>query len=136
MEQLERDIEAKFGEQLSKWAYENHIEVVYLKLVVPGQRGWPDRLILWQGGGLMFIEWKRAGEHARKLQKYIHTILARCGFEVRVYDDWRLALREVTETIRSTATPSEGAPAPNGAAISPSIPEARKGKDRNRTKGV
>ena len=109
MEQLERDIETKFGEKLSKWAYAQNLEVVYLKLNVVGQRGWPDRLILWQGGGLIFIEWKRPGEKPGKLQKYVHTILARCGFEVRVYDDWRLALREITETIRTSTASDKGA---------------------------
>ncbi len=106
MDELERDIELKFGSDICRWGELQGVEIIYLKLNVLGQRGWPDRMLLWRGkdgsGHLLFIEWKRPGEVPRPLQKHIHKIIQRTGFEVFTYDNVRDALREVKEKVGAT----------------------------------
>lgn len=103
---LERDIETKFVQELSRWSYAGNHEVVILKLSVPGFRGWPDRLILWPGRGILFIEFKRPGEQPRKLQEYVHRIIQRLGFEIEVHDDYRIALESVQRKVESHSVAS------------------------------
>lgn len=103
---LETQIENKFCLNISNWARQHNIVVVPLKLNLQGRRGWPDRLILWEGGNFLFIEFKRPGEAPRKLQLYIHQLLRDIGFEVQVHDDADIALRDVQAKIRAT-TPAD-----------------------------
>ena len=42
--------------------------ILVRKLNGEGQRGWPDRMFCIPGGRPLFIEFKREGEDARKLQ--------------------------------------------------------------------
>lgn len=97
----ESSIERQFCKKLREWGSEHRVHLEVLKFSVPGFAGWPDRLILWQGGGLMFIEFKDVGESPRRLQEYVHDVIRKLGFEVRVYDNWRIALEEVTGKIQS-----------------------------------
>ena len=48
--------------------------------------GWPDRLFLWRGKCL-FIEFKRKGEEARKIQAHVLQFLKDDGFDSMVIDD-------------------------------------------------
>ncbi len=57
-----------------------------LKFVSPGWSGAPDRLCLWPGGRLVFVEVKRPGERLRPLQERRAEQLRRMGFDVRVVD--------------------------------------------------
>lgn len=103
MSDLERSAENRFGERLARWAYEKGYEVTYLKLNVAGYRGWPDRLLLWPFQRALFIEWKAVGKEARPLQEHVHNLIRAMGFEVRVYQDDRIALEEVKDLIAATA---------------------------------
>jgi len=102
MSEIERNAEYRFGENLSSWAYEMGYDVTYLKLQILGQRGWPDRLLLWPFQRALFIEWKADREKPRALQEYVHNIIRAMGFEVRVYEDDRIALAEVKDLIKAT----------------------------------
>lgn len=102
---LEKAIEGAFGRLITNWAIEEDINLAYVKFT--GAKGWPDRILTW---GLaegwpphfIWIEWKRPGEPLRPLQKHIHKILRSMGHDVRVYDDYRIALDELREEIRAS----------------------------------
>jgi hypothetical protein len=98
----EAAIETWVGQKLHKWLKEIGIDGHYLKLTVPGFRGWPDRMILWQGGHVMFVEFKQPGAEYQPLQKYVHGLLAKMGFIVEVHDDRNVALESIKEKIRAT----------------------------------
>jgi hypothetical protein len=76
---LERPIEHKCCAYVEK-----EYQGIALKLHV---KGWPDRLILIPRGIIFFVEFKAPGERPRKLQKYIHALIASLGFNVYVVDD-------------------------------------------------
>lgn len=57
-----------------------------LKLVPDFFSGLPDRLCLFPGGRLFFIETKSTKDKPRKLQKIIHKRLLDMGFKVLVID--------------------------------------------------
>lgn len=48
------------------------------------RRGWPDRLILGPGPTVYFIEFKRVGKDAEKLQRFVHKLLRKLGLKVYV----------------------------------------------------
>lgn len=100
MESLEKVAEAAFGKAIRKWAGERKIKLEYVKFT--GAMGYPDRIVIWQGGHLIWIEWKRKGEKPRPLQVHIHQLLRSMGHEVLVYDDWTEALDYVKEKIAET----------------------------------
>jgi hypothetical protein len=58
-----------------------------LKLTCPGFAGMPDRMVLFPGGLISFIELKRPGQHPRPLQISRHELLRRLGFCVYVLDN-------------------------------------------------
>lgn len=58
-----------------------------LKFISPGFVGMPDRILLFPGGGLAFVEVKAPGEKPRALQLKRHGMLRRLGFKVYVLDD-------------------------------------------------
>ena len=102
---LEKTIEGAFGSRITDWAIEENINLAYVKFT--GAKGWPDRILTWGLGPdkpphFIWIEWKRPGEKLRPLQAHIHKILRSMGHDVRVYDDYRLALDELREEIRAT----------------------------------
>lgn len=52
-----------------------------------GQFGWPDRLFLFPGGRLFFVEFKAPGKKPTKLQEAKIRILRRMGFQAHVIDN-------------------------------------------------
>ena len=57
-----------------------------LKFVSPGFNGVPDRLLLFMGGKVAFVEVKAPGESPRPLQAHRMEQLRRLGFKVFVLD--------------------------------------------------
>lgn len=104
MESLESRAETAFGHKISQWAAENNVNLAYVKFT--GAKGWPDRIVTWgRPDGpvhMIWIEWKRKGEQPRPLQVHIHQQLRGMGHDVRVYDDWKLALDEIQAEVRAT----------------------------------
>lgn len=94
--------------KLTKWGREENIRVMTIKLNLRGRRGFPDRLVLWEGGGILFIEFKRKGEEPRKLQEVIHEQLRAMGFIVEVHDDRHTALASVQAKIRALSAANAG----------------------------
>jgi len=56
------------------------------KFVSPGLGGMPDRLFLFPGGRIAFVEVKAPGEKPRPLQVARHRLLTKLGFKVYVLD--------------------------------------------------
>ena len=52
------------------------------KFVSPGLRGVPDRIILLPGAKVVFAELKKPGKKPGPLQRYVHGLIERLGFEV------------------------------------------------------
>ena len=57
------------------------------KFTSPGFDGMPDRLVLWPGGRMGFVELKAPGKKQRALQMARHKLLRRLGFKVYVIDE-------------------------------------------------
>ena len=104
---LESQIETSTGSKLLKWAVAQKLPFVFLKINPAGQAGYPDRLLLWQGG-ILFVEFKRPGEKPTKLQMHRHSVLTFMGYEVRVYDNTDVAVREIQSYIQSTLRAETG----------------------------
>ena len=58
-----------------------------LKFVSPGMAGVPDRLLLFPGGHIAFVELKAPGKKPRPLQLHRHDQLRALGFKVYVLDN-------------------------------------------------
>ena len=58
-----------------------------LKFVSPGWNGAPDRVCLFPGGRMVFVEVKAPGQRARPLQEARHRQLKKLGFVVQVLDN-------------------------------------------------
>ena len=56
------------------------------KFVSPGLNGVPDRLVLFPGGRMAFVELKAPGETMRPLQQYRARQFAALGFRVYIVD--------------------------------------------------
>jgi len=54
------------------------------KWVAPGFDGVPDRIAMFPGGKIAFVEVKAPGEKPRPLQRARHELLRRLGFKVFV----------------------------------------------------
>ena len=52
------------------------------------KRKWPDRLFLGPDGARLIVEFKRAGETARKQQENFHEELAAMGHTVHLIDNF------------------------------------------------
>jgi hypothetical protein len=59
---------------------------IALKFVSPGFDGMPDRLILFPGGSIAFVEVKAPGKKPRPLQLARHMLLRDLGIKVYVLD--------------------------------------------------
>lgn len=57
------------------------------KFTSPGFGGMPDRIVLFPGGRLAFVEVKRRGKKPQPLQQARHGMLRRLGFKVYILDD-------------------------------------------------
>ena len=77
---MERDIEQALIKSVRKAGG------LCLKFVSPGWSGVPDRLCLWPGGKVNFVELKRPGAKPRPLQIRRAEQLRRLGFQVEVID--------------------------------------------------
>lgn len=99
-------IERRFVKALTEWAHANSIKLLCHKYEVPGQRGYPDRLVLVWPGQSIFVEFKRPGERPREMQRRVHEILRGMGFFVGVYDDTSRALEEVQAFILAAQPPT------------------------------
>lgn len=62
-----------------------------LKLVCPGWSGAPDRLCLWSGGHIAFVEVKKPGGKPRPLQEKRLQELRGLGFTAVVVDNKKVA---------------------------------------------
>lgn len=58
-----------------------------LKFTSLGFDGVPDRIVLFPGGKMAFVEVKAPGEKPRPLQLARHRLLRRLGFRVYVLDE-------------------------------------------------
>ena len=58
-----------------------------LKLVSPGFNGMPDRLVIFPGGIIAFVEVKAPGKKPGALQLSRHRLLKRLGFRVYILDN-------------------------------------------------
>ena len=87
-----------------------------LKFVSPGWSGAPDRLCLFPGGRLVFVEVKKPGKTARPLQKARHRVLKKLGFDVVVLDDMK-RIPSILEKIKSRG--DEPAKDGGGAGVKP-----------------
>ena len=76
----ERDVERALIRQVRKAGG------LCLKFVSPGWDGAPDRVCLWPGGRIMFVELKAPGKKPRPLQIRRIEQLRELGFEVLVVD--------------------------------------------------
>ena len=57
------------------------------KWVAPGFDGAPDRIAMFPGGKIAFVEVKAPGEKPRPLQAARHVLLRRLGFRVYILDE-------------------------------------------------
>ena len=57
-----------------------------LKFISPGTAGVPDRICLFPGGKVFFVETKAPGKKPRPLQEKRHRELRQLGFKVLVID--------------------------------------------------
>ena len=60
--------------------------VLCIKLLTYQFTGLPDRMCLFPGGTVVFVELKTTGEKPRKIQTNIHNKLRKLGFRVEVID--------------------------------------------------
>ena len=132
----ESDIETEVKNGTVLLAYELGVPIYFLKLNVLGMRGWPDRLLFWPYGNLMFIEFKRPGEEPRKLQQWIHKNLRDIGFEVQVHDDAARALESIKAYILATFSPATSDGPHDEERRGPDIPEAGAGEDGVQPEGI
>lgn len=72
-----------------------------VKFVSPGLDGVPDRLVLFQGGRLAFVELKAPGKTMRPLQQRRAKQLAALGFRVYCIDHKEM-IGGVLDEIQST----------------------------------
>ena len=75
-----------------------------LKFVSPGWAGAPDRVCLFPGGRVCFVELKRPGEKARPLQTHRARQLRELGFRVELID----SKEGVKEFMKDFQTDGEG----------------------------
>jgi len=136
MSRYEDTVENQFLDKLIEWCVDEEIECEQIKMNLQGRKGWPDRLVLWGGPNLVFIEFKRPGEEPRKLQVYIHNLLRRMGFTVLVHDNADEAFKDVQARIRAatTTTPSNGPWRDSGGL--PPVSETGEGEDSSSFESV
>lgn len=108
MPHLERDIERRVCKDIERWARDNDVVLRAVKFSSPAMRGYPDRMVVWSGGGVLFIEFKRWGERPSALQSYTHDVLRSMGFEVQVHDNYNDAMEAIKTAVSATRKPAAG----------------------------
>lgn len=79
-------IEAKIEDACCRYARQRY-GALTPKFVSPNNRGVPDRILLFPGGHVLFVEFKAPGKKPTALQSHKHQELIEQGFEVWVTDD-------------------------------------------------
>ena len=74
---------------------------IAVKLVSPGFVGMPDRLVLFPGGKIAFVEVKAHGKNPRVIQAIRHKQLWQLGFKVYVLDN-KEQIGGIIDEIRTT----------------------------------
>lgn len=92
---LEKDIEKKLKKEVEKF------DGMCLKFNIPGRAGMPDRLILFPGGRVIFVETKAPGKGLRPLQVLRFKQLQDLGFKVFKIDSME-SIGELLDEIRAT----------------------------------
>lgn len=92
---LEKDIEKKLKKEVEKF------DGMCLKFDIPGNAGMPDRLILFPGGRVIFVETKAPGKGLRPLQVLRFKQLQDLGFKVFKIDSME-SIGELLDEIRAT----------------------------------
>jgi uncharacterized protein YyaL (SSP411 family) len=72
-----------------------------VKMKLPSQSGWPDRMFLIPGGKPLMIEFKRPNKEPRKLQVEIMERLRKLGYVVEWHDNAEDALASIQRMLRS-----------------------------------
>ena len=91
---LEKDVEKRLIKPVRE------LGGLCLKFETPGYTGVPDRLLLFPGGRVVFVETKSPGRHERPRQEYVQEVLRRMGFTVYSSIDSRAKVSEVIEACR------------------------------------
>ena len=79
----------KINRKSEKWI-ENEIRLIVINYggmtikLIPTIVGLPDRLILWPGGIVEFVEAKSEGGRLSKMQRYIYRKIENLGFQITV----------------------------------------------------
>ena len=76
--------EKEFERTLSK--YVDDAGGMAVKLLSQFLRGLPDRMFLFKGGIVIFVEFKSTGKKPTKIQEYVHKRIQALGFLVLVVD--------------------------------------------------
>ena len=79
-------LETKTEVEVCVLAYE-YLGISNVKLKVPGQTAYPDRLFWIPGGKPLMIEFKLPGEKPEPKQLHVHKELRELGYEVQVHDN-------------------------------------------------
>ena len=90
----EKDIEKTFTNAIKKAGG------IAPKLVSPGTAGMPDRIVLFRGARVAFVELKQRGEKPRPIQVRRHDLLRDFGFPVYIIDNTE-QIPEVINAIRA-----------------------------------
>lgn len=77
----EKTVEQKFVSEVKKAGG------ICPKWVAPGFDGVPDRIAMFPGGKIAFVEVKAPGEKPRPLQIARHNLLRKLGFRVYILDE-------------------------------------------------
>ena len=64
-----------------------YLEGLAIKLSSNYENGMPDRMVLFPGKLVWFVELKKPGEKPRALQRWMHKQLEQFGHEVLVFDN-------------------------------------------------
>lgn len=72
-----------------------------VKLVTPGDTGWPDRIFWIPGGRPLLIEFKAPGAAPRPKQLYIHELLRQLGYQIEVHDDPNIAIQSIARAVEA-----------------------------------
>ena len=91
----EKDVERKLKIEVEKAGG------LCVKFISPGLSGVPDRIVLFPGGKIAFIELKAPGERVRPLQKVMIEKIRSLGFRVEVIDS-KEAAKEFVQSTKKT----------------------------------